>query len=166
MVTKYQGPQQTQSRHGDIAELPYCTVSQDSSILVCGRLVQVLRQVANWDINRALDIARVGSFLRGANIDQKWSRICRQRFRGSLVGCRRNHRAWPTTRHPRGEQVLAADEPSLSRPVERLHLSPSAVSQNIQSLEREFGVELYMRRSRSVRLPEAGRALLPIYLTR
>jgi DNA-binding transcriptional LysR family regulator len=58
--------------------------------------------------------------------------------------------------------VIAADELSFSRAAERLHLSQSAVSQNIQSLEREFGVELFTRRGRSVRLTEAGQALLPM----
>ena len=58
--------------------------------------------------------------------------------------------------------VIAADELSFSRAAERLHLSQSAVSQNIQSLEREFGVELFARRGRSVRLTEAGQALLPM----
>lgn len=58
--------------------------------------------------------------------------------------------------------VVAADESSFSRAAERLHLSQSAVSQNIQSLGREFGVELFERRGRSVRLTEAGQALLPM----
>ena len=36
--------------------------------------------------------------------------------------------------------VVAAEELSFSRAAERLHLSQSAVSQNIQALEREYGV--------------------------
>src|SRR5512139_2350903 len=58
--------------------------------------------------------------------------------------------------------VIAAEELSFSRAAERLHLSQSAVSQNIQALGRGFGVELFERRGRSVRLTEAGQALLPM----
>jgi DNA-binding transcriptional LysR family regulator len=58
--------------------------------------------------------------------------------------------------------VIAAEESSFSRAAERLHLSQSAVSQNIQSVEREFGVELFTRQNRAVRLTEAGQALLPM----
>ena len=58
--------------------------------------------------------------------------------------------------------VIAAEELSFSRAAERLHLSQSAVSQNIQALEREFGVELFERRGRSLRLTEGGQALLPM----
>jgi DNA-binding transcriptional LysR family regulator len=58
--------------------------------------------------------------------------------------------------------AIAAEESSFSRAAERLHLSQSAVSQNIQSLGREFCVELFERRGRSVRLTEAGQALLPM----
>ena len=58
--------------------------------------------------------------------------------------------------------VVAAEELNFSRTAERLHLSQSAVSQNVQSLEREFAVELFIRQGRSVRLSEAGQALLPL----
>ncbi len=58
--------------------------------------------------------------------------------------------------------VIAAEESSFSRAAERLHLSQSAVSQNIQALGHEFGVELFERWGRSVRLTEAGQALLPM----
>jgi len=58
--------------------------------------------------------------------------------------------------------VIAAEELNFSRTAERLHLSQSAVSQNIQSLERLFAVELFIRQGRSVRLSEAGQALLPL----
>ncbi|MBP7686812.1 MAG: LysR family transcriptional regulator [Thermoflexales bacterium] len=60
--------------------------------------------------------------------------------------------------------VVAAEELNFSRTAERLHLSQSAVSQNIQSLERVFAVELFTRQGRSVRLSEAGQALLPLAL--
>ncbi len=58
--------------------------------------------------------------------------------------------------------LAAAEELSFSRAAERLHLSQPAVSQNIQALERDFGVELFTRHGRSVRLTEAGQALLPL----
>lgn len=58
--------------------------------------------------------------------------------------------------------VAAAEELNFSRTAERLHLSQSAVSQNIQALERLFAVELFIRQGRSVRLSEAGQALLPL----
>jgi len=58
--------------------------------------------------------------------------------------------------------VVAAEELNFSRTAERLHLSQSAVSQNVQSLEREFAVELFIRQGRSVWLSEAGQALLPL----
>ncbi len=58
--------------------------------------------------------------------------------------------------------VTAAEESSFSRAAERLHLSQSAVSQNIQALGHEYGVELFERHGRSVRLTEAGQALLPM----
>ncbi len=58
--------------------------------------------------------------------------------------------------------LAAAEELSFSRAAERLHLSQSAISQNIQALERDFGVELFTRQGRSVRLTEAGQALLPL----
>ncbi len=58
--------------------------------------------------------------------------------------------------------LTAAEEQSFSRAAERLHLSQSAVSQNIQALERAFGVSLFERRGRSIALSEAGQAILPM----
>jgi DNA-binding transcriptional LysR family regulator len=58
--------------------------------------------------------------------------------------------------------VAAAEELNFSRAAERLHLSQSAVSQNIQSIERTYGVELFVRHGRSVQLSEAGLTLLPL----
>lgn len=58
--------------------------------------------------------------------------------------------------------VAAAEELNFSRAAQRLHLSQSAVSQNIQSIERAYGVELFVRHGRSVQLSEAGMALLPM----
>lgn len=58
--------------------------------------------------------------------------------------------------------ITAAEELNFSRAAQRLHLSQSAVSQNIQSLERSYGVELFIRHGRSVQLSEAGLFILPL----
>jgi DNA-binding transcriptional LysR family regulator len=58
--------------------------------------------------------------------------------------------------------VMASEELNFSRAAQRLHLSQSAVSQNIQSIERTYGVELFVRHGRSVQLSEAGQVLLPM----
>lgn len=58
--------------------------------------------------------------------------------------------------------VTAAEELNFSRAAQRLNLSQSAVSQNIQSIERNYGVELFLRHGRTVQLSETGQAILPI----
>lgn len=58
--------------------------------------------------------------------------------------------------------VTAAEELNFSRAAQRLHLSQSAVSQNIQSIERAYRVELFIRHGRSVQLSEAGQTILPM----
>jgi DNA-binding transcriptional LysR family regulator len=58
--------------------------------------------------------------------------------------------------------VTAAEEGNFSRAAERLQLSQSAISQNIQAIEKEYGVELFVRRGRTVELSEAGHAILPL----
>lgn len=58
--------------------------------------------------------------------------------------------------------VMAAEELNFSRAAQRLHLSQSAVSQNIQSIERNYKVELFVRHGRSVQLSDAGQVLLPM----
>ncbi len=58
--------------------------------------------------------------------------------------------------------VTAAEEMNFSRAARRLHLTQSAVSQNIQAIERRYGVQLFLRRGRSVQLSEAGQAILPL----
>lgn len=58
--------------------------------------------------------------------------------------------------------VTAAEELNFSRAAQRLHLSQSAVSQNIQSIERTYRVELFVRHGRSVQLSEEGKTLLPL----
>jgi len=57
--------------------------------------------------------------------------------------------------------LVAAEEKNFSQAAKRLHMSQSAVSQNIQSIERAYGVELFLRRGRSVELSEAGQSILP-----
>lgn len=57
--------------------------------------------------------------------------------------------------------IAAAEERNFSVAAKRLHMSQSAVSQNIQALERTYGVELFLRRGRSVELSEEGEAILP-----
>lgn len=58
--------------------------------------------------------------------------------------------------------VTAAQAGSFSRAAEKLHLSQSAVSQNIQALEKTLGVQLFLRHGRAIQLSEAGQALLPL----
>lgn len=58
--------------------------------------------------------------------------------------------------------LAAAEELNFSRAAKRLHLSQSAVSQNIQGMERAYGVELFKRGGRSVELSEAGQTILPL----
>lgn len=57
--------------------------------------------------------------------------------------------------------LVAAEEESFSAAARKLHMSQSAVSQNIHSLEEAYGVELFIRRGRSVVLSEAGENILP-----
>lgn len=58
--------------------------------------------------------------------------------------------------------LVAAEEKNFSNAAKRLHMSQSAVSQNIQSIEKAYGVELFVRRGRSVEVSEAGQAILPM----
>jgi DNA-binding transcriptional LysR family regulator len=58
--------------------------------------------------------------------------------------------------------LAAAEERNFSQAARRLHMSQSAVSQHIQSIENAYQVELFLRRGRSVALSEAGEALLPM----
>jgi DNA-binding transcriptional LysR family regulator len=56
--------------------------------------------------------------------------------------------------------MTVAEEGSLSAAARRLHLSQSALSQTIQSLERQLGVQLLIRSSTGVATTEAGAHLL------
>ncbi|MFJ1651431.1 LysR family transcriptional regulator [Streptomyces sp. NPDC088337] len=57
--------------------------------------------------------------------------------------------------------VAVAEELHFARAAARLQLSPSPVSRTVLELERELGVELFVRSHHQVRLTEAGTALLP-----
>lgn len=56
--------------------------------------------------------------------------------------------------------VVVSEELNFARSAERLHIAPSAVSERIKRLEDEFGVRLFDRTSRRVRLTREGRQLL------
>jgi DNA-binding transcriptional LysR family regulator len=56
--------------------------------------------------------------------------------------------------------VAVAEEGSLSAAARALHLSQSALSQTVQSLERQLGVQLLQRHSTGVTVTDAGAALL------
>jgi DNA-binding transcriptional LysR family regulator len=57
--------------------------------------------------------------------------------------------------------LAVAEYGSFSEAGRRLHLSQSAISQTIDSLERHFGTRLYVRHGRSTQLTEAGQVLKP-----
>jgi DNA-binding transcriptional LysR family regulator len=57
--------------------------------------------------------------------------------------------------------AVAAETENFSETARRLHLSQPAVSQQIRSLERYLGVQLFRRSGRSVTLTDAGQIMLP-----
>lgn len=58
--------------------------------------------------------------------------------------------------------AVAAETENFSEAARRLHLSQPAVSQQIHSLERYLGIQLFRRSGRSVTLTDAGRIMLPM----
>ena len=56
--------------------------------------------------------------------------------------------------------VVTAEERSISRAAERLHITQPPLTRHIQSLEKELGVSLFKRTSGGVELTEAGKAVL------
>lgn len=58
--------------------------------------------------------------------------------------------------------LAVAQELHFGRAAAQLHLSPSALSEQIASLERRLSRPLFLRSSRNVELTEAGRELVPL----
>src|ERR1700722_2381870 len=56
--------------------------------------------------------------------------------------------------------VVVAEQLSFTRSARLLHLSPSALSEQIQKLEEELGVQLLIRDRRSVKLTGVGMVFL------
>lgn len=60
--------------------------------------------------------------------------------------------------------IHLCESKSFNKTATALHVSPSALSRQIQKLEQEIGQSLFIRDNRSVELTNAGRDLLPVAL--
>lgn len=58
--------------------------------------------------------------------------------------------------------LTVAEHGSFSEAGRRLHLTQPAVSQTIQGLEKQLGIQLFLRQGRAVQLSEAGQVLVPM----
>ena len=58
--------------------------------------------------------------------------------------------------------VTAAKTLNFTAAARQLHMTQPSVSQHVQSLEQHFGVALFIRSGRNLRLSDAGLALLPM----
>ena len=57
--------------------------------------------------------------------------------------------------------LTVADQQSVSKAAERLHLTQPAISKQVQSLESQLGIALFDRIGRRLNLTEAGRIFMP-----
>jgi DNA-binding transcriptional LysR family regulator len=57
--------------------------------------------------------------------------------------------------------VAVAEEANFTRAADRVHVAQPGISAQIRKLERELGQELFDRSGRSVRLTDAGKAVMP-----
>src|SRR5918992_3659326 len=92
-----------------------------------------------------------------ARIHQRASWLAAEGLLGLLV--LRWHDGWMELRHLRTITAVARHR-SLTKAGEELFLTQSAVSQQIRRLERELGIEVFRRTSRSVELTAEGRVIL------
>lgn len=58
--------------------------------------------------------------------------------------------------------LTAAETLSFTTAAQRLHMTQPSVSQQIQVLEKHFGMQLFVRSGRRLRLTDAGAALIPL----